>query len=142
MSKIGFAAIVAAAFVLPTAVSAKVDEATSEITAVGEANHAGWLKAFGPDEHGRYTARIDISDLDVTTSSGRAALSSRVKLGTSMLCDRIADAGESREYYTSIHLACWHNTWSQARPQMDNARTAAVAGKRFSMLELGSPPAH
>lgn len=138
MSRIAFAAVLASALVLPTAVSAHAGEAANEITAIGDAHRPGWLKTVGPDEQGRITTRITLSDLDLTTPSGRAAMSSRIRLGTSLLCDRVADQVDAREYSASIHLACWHDTWSQARSQMGNARAVAGSGRKLSVLELGS----
>jgi UrcA family protein len=58
-----------------------------EITALGrtELKH-DWLSLHAPDGAGSVTARIDTSDLDLTTADGRAALDRRIAHAKSDMC--------------------------------------------------------
>ena len=58
-----------------------------EITALGrtELKH-DWLSLHAPDGAGSVTARIETSDLDLTTAAGRNALDRRIAHAKSDLC--------------------------------------------------------
>ncbi len=58
-----------------------------EITALGrtELKH-DWLSLHAPDGAGSVTARIDVSDLDLTTAAGRATLDRRIAHAKNDMC--------------------------------------------------------
>ena len=58
-----------------------------EITAMGrtELRH-DWLSLHAPDNAGSVVARIDTSDLDLTTAAGRATLDRRIAHAKSDMC--------------------------------------------------------
>lgn len=69
------------------ATSAPAMAQPQEITALGrpELKH-DWLSLHAPDGAGSVMARIDVSDLDLTTSAGRATLNRRIAHAKSDLC--------------------------------------------------------
>jgi len=86
---------------------------------------SGWLTTSGPDEQGRYTARIEIADLDPATEAGSAAMASRVARAKAVLCEISAEQPQIRGFYNGGERDCWRNTQDQAFAQMGRIRQRA-----------------
>ncbi|MFN3515634.1 MAG: UrcA family protein [Novosphingobium sp.] len=78
-----------------------------EITALGrtEQKH-DWLSLHVPDGAGSVTARIDTSDLDLTTATGRAALDRRIAHAKGEMCRAALNDPDLPEIGLSAQRAC------------------------------------
>jgi len=107
--------------------------AEADITAVGRSWHG--LQIAGPDALGRYALRVDITDLDPGSTTGWAAMTRRVAMGTSLLCDAAAPQPYAGFYYRE-HRECRAESAAIAAAQMDRARDLARGGERVAVLSI------
>lgn len=143
MSKLSYLIAIPAALVLATpGASASEDERV--ITAIGSRHHhPAWLSTYGPDADGAYTARIDISDLNLASSSGRDAMFVRVKSGVRKLCVRATYEPKGSQTYFQPGIAevrCRSNALASAQPQMDRVIAATGRGERVAHLGVAIVP--
>lgn len=104
-----------------------------EITAVGHAYQS--LRIAGPDQAGRYSLRVYIADLDPASAAGGSAMSSRVAMGTSLLCGTAAPQPYPGYYYRE-QRECRSQSGAIAGAQMLRARDLARSGDRVAWLDV------
>jgi UrcA family protein len=107
--------------------------AEADITAVGRSWHG--LQIAGPDALGRYTLRVDITDLDPTSPAGWATMTHRVAMGTSLLCDAATPQAYAG-FYDRQSRECRDESDASAFAQMTRARDLARGGEPVAWLDL------
>lgn len=138
MSKLSCLIAIPAALVL-AAPSAWAADDERVITAIASRNQPAWLSMYGPDADGAYSARISISDLDLTSASDRDALFGRVKGGVRKLCVRATYEPSGNMAYFRPAVAegrCRSTTLASAQPQIDSAISAAGRGEHVAYLGM------
>lgn len=105
----------------------------ADITAVGRSWHG--MQIAGPDALGRYSLRVDITDLNPASEAGWAAMTHRVAMGTSLLCDAAAPQPYGGYFYRESR-DCRDESSAMASAQMLRARDLARAGERVAWLDV------
>lgn len=138
MVKLTCLLVLAAALVTPAASASPTGNNDHVITAIG-IRKAGpaWLSVYGPAFDGTYSARIDVSDLDLKQQAGRQTVVSRVRRGVHDLCNVAVYApGRMQQVYRPERAAinCFHDTYESAKPQMTTMLAAIDGGAPVSRL--------
>lgn len=130
------------AILAPDLVWASPDQDGPEITALAM-RKAGpaWLDVYGPANDGAYSARIDISDLDLTQQTGRTAMISRVRRGVHDLCAVVAyEPDRHEQIYRPDRAAsnCFYDTYHGTEPQIMNMLAAIDRGDSVPQLAIAT----
>jgi UrcA family protein len=101
-------------------------EAGADITAMGrtELRH-DWLNLSGPNDQGTVVARVQTSDLDLSSAAGQAERARRVSHASGDLCRATLDDPEFPGTQIAAERSCLRAARSQANRQTQAAQQAA-----------------